>query len=79
MNTNDGPVSMVFTAPVQATLVTVSCKYSLHLQNPYNQPEENPYTKINIVRATLVTVRCEYSLHLQNTYNQPEESSYTKH
>ena len=45
VNTNDGPVSMVFTAPVQATLVTVSCKYSLHLRNPYNQPEENSYTK----------------------------------
>ena len=38
VNTNDGPVSMVFTAPVQATLVTVSCKYSLQLQNMYYQP-----------------------------------------
>ena len=45
VNTNDGPVSMVFTGPVQATLVTVSCKYSLHLQNTYNQPKENSYTK----------------------------------
>ena len=38
VNTNDGPVSMVFTGPVQATLVTVSCKYSLQLQNMYYQP-----------------------------------------
>ena len=54
VNTNDGPVSMVFTGPVQATLVTVSCKYSLQLQNMYYQPEENSYTKISIVQATLV-------------------------
>ena len=54
VNTNDRPVSMVFTGPVQATLVTVSCKYSLHLQNTYNQPEENSYTKNFIVQATLV-------------------------
>ena len=45
VNTNDGPVSMVFIRPVHATLVTVSCKYSLHLQNTYNQSEENSYTK----------------------------------
>ena len=79
VNTNDGPVSMVFTGPVQATLVTVSCKYSLHLQNTYNQPEENSYTKNSIVQANLVSVSCKYSLQLQNPYNQPEENSYIKH
>ena len=45
VNTNGGPVSMVLTAPVQATLVTVSCKYSLHLQNTCYLPEESFYTK----------------------------------